>query len=727
MPSIVMTKRMEKLDPKVQSKAWAFLGKLAENDATPGLHLEPIRNSVDPRVRTARVDQQYRAVLFKLDGKDTTYILHGIYNHDDAYTVATRLRLTVNPINAMPEIEELPEAPEPPRWEAPATPTRRPLINLTAADLTAGLGIPPAVAEQAVAITDDDAMTVFRTTLPEWQAEALFALSAGYGIREVIEELDLRVNEYSIDEAKETFTRPVEVSDEQFLDSIAQPAARMTFYRVDGAEELRRIIAEGDFDAWKVFLHPMQERWVTRSYSGSFRLRGGAGTGKTVVLLHRTRRLALAKPDAPILLTTFTKNLAHDLDVNLSRLSPSLKRSHQVGEPGVLVRGLDALASQVLRDAGEEVAHATEAVLGTGRVDIHGRTHPTAWDEALLMAGRGLPEPLRCRRFIEAEYSLVVLPAQITREEEYLRAPRPGRGVRLGRRERKAVWAVITAYRQSARLKGTIDFTEAAAIAAAHLKTGAPPMEHVLVDEGQDFSPCQWQFVRALAADGNDDIFIAEDGHQRIYGSRLVLSRYGIATRGRSQRLTLNYRTTKQNLDWAVSVLAGQKYVDSEGDEDTTDGYRSARGGPAPKVLHVASAREELDATSKQLQKWLEQGRPPEALAVLVRDRAMRQRVVEGLTALGIKAQTVESSGVLPGKVAVLTMHRAKGTEFACVLLFGLSDRSIPMGLEEYDYDPDERTAAFQRERSLVYVAASRARDELVISYRGDPSPLLPS
>ncbi|MDO5093773.1 MAG: hypothetical protein Q4D79_10195 [Propionibacteriaceae bacterium] len=138
MPNIVMTKRVEKLDPTVRSKAWTFLGKLAENDASPGLHVEPIRNSVDPRVRTARVDQQYRAVLFRLDGQDTTYVLHGIYNHDDAYAVATRVRLTVNPINAMPEIEEVPEVPEPRRWEAPPAPTRRPLIDLAATDLTRG-------------------------------------------------------------------------------------------------------------------------------------------------------------------------------------------------------------------------------------------------------------------------------------------------------------------------------------------------------------------------------------------------------------------------------------------------------------------------------------------------------------------------------------------------------------------------------------------------------------
>lgn len=570
-------------------------------------------------------------------------------------------------------------------------------------------------------------MTEFLDGLSDWQAEALLALSTGSRISEVADELGLRVREHTVAAATEAFNAPAEPSDEEILDSITQPAARMTFYPIGGTEELRRIIAGGDFEAWRVFLHPMQERWVNRDYNGAFRLRGGAGTGKTVVVLHRTRRLALTDPDAPILLTTFTKNLAHDLDRDLHRLDPDLGRSHRLGEPGVMVRGLDALISQVLRDAGEDVAKATQVVLGSGRVDVHERTSSKVWDEVLLTAGEGLPESLRNRRFLEAEYTLVVLPARITTEEQYLRIPRPGRGVRLSRRERKAVWAVIAAYRQAARMKGTVDFTEAAAIAAVHLEAGAPPVRHVLVDEGQDFSPCQWQFVRALVPAGADDVFIAEDGHQRIYGQRLVLSRYGIATTGRSQRLTLNYRTTKQNLGWAVSVLGGHEFVDSEGEIDTTDGYRSARGGPAPKVLHVASAAEELGTTEAQLREWMAQRRPPETLAVLVRDRAMRQRIVEGLTSRGVEAQAIESHGVLPGKVAVLTMHRAKGTEFACVLLFGISDRSIPMGLEEYHYDEEEHEAALQRERSLIYVAASRARDELVITYHGSPSPLLPA
>lgn len=464
-----------------------------------------------------------------------------------------------------------------------------------------------------------------------------------------------------------------------------------------------------------------------KDYNGPFRLRGGAGTGKTVVALHRARRLALADPSSRVLLTTFTKNLAHDLDAGLRSLDPSLPRARKLGESGVLVQGLDALANHVLRSAGEEVSQAVAAVLGTGRVDVQRRTPAMAWEDALTIAGSDLPEPLHSRRFMESEYQLVVLPSRITTEEEYLRTPRPGRGVRLTRRDRKAVWAVVAAYRQAARMAGSIDFAEAAAIAAVHLDSqGTRLVRHVLVDEGQDFSPCHWQFVRSLVADGGNDIFIVEDGHQRIYGHRIALSRYGIRTQGRSRRLTLNYRTTKQNLDWAVSVLSGHEFVDSEGETDTVDGYCSARGGPVPRVLSVPSAQEEFNVAKQQLTAWLEQGRAPESLAVLVRDKAMRQRVVEGLAEREIQSQAIEAGGVSPGKVAVLTMHRAKGMEFACVLLHGLSEKSIPMGLEEYGYDESDKSEALLRERSLIYVAASRARDELVITYSGIPSPLLP-
>ena len=140
-----------------------------------------------------------------------------------------------------------------------------------------------------------------------------------------------------------------------------------------------------------------------------------------------------------------------------------------------------------------------------------------------------LPAALRSTQFLAAEYAQVVLANRITSREAYYKVRRPGRGVALDRAKRAAVWDVIEAYRAQARIAGSVDFPEAATIAAVHLRRVADMgaqyvADHVLVDEGQDLGPAHWQLLRALAGEHADDLFIAEDSYQRIYGQRVVLS-----------------------------------------------------------------------------------------------------------------------------------------------------------------------------------------------------------
>jgi superfamily I DNA/RNA helicase len=258
---------------------------------------------------------------------------------------------------------------------------------------------------------------------------------------------------------------------------------------------------------------------------------------------------------------------------------------------------------------------------------IGGRTPGTAWQDALDAADGALPATLRSTQFLSAEYAQVVLPNRITGREAYYKVRRPGRGVALDRAKRAAVWDVIEAYRAQARIAGSVDFAEAATIAAAHLQRAASTdgvfvADHVLVDEGQDLGPAHWQLMRALAGEHADDLFIAEDSHQRIYGQRAVLSQFGIRIVGRSQRLTLNYRTTAQNLAYAISLLQGGTYLDLEEAAESAAGYRSARSGPVPRLIPCATLTEELDRAAGLIREWIasEKG-APETIAVLVRDQ----------------------------------------------------------------------------------------------------------
>jgi superfamily I DNA/RNA helicase len=756
--TIIMSKVAGKLDASARKKAYAFLEKLSADDSSPGLHIEPITGSADAKVRTGRVDDFWRAVLFRLPGQgEAAYVFYGIWPHDAAISVAKKTRLTVNPVNGITEIvtvaqpapqqPALPdERPVPPATQAvppstlgapaaapgPGTPAsagppvktaRQSLLSGFGVDLHAlvsVLGIDEALARDALAAPDENAVLDLAAGAVEWQGMALLDLASGTAVTEVQDRLSLTSQ---LAEAGES-------ESDRLVRGLRHPAAQISFTWIESNDELRRVIEDGDFAAWRVFLHPEQRKYAERSYSGSFRLSGGAGTGKTVVLLHRTRMLARREPASRVLLTTFTTNLADQLRADLHRLDPALPLASGPSAAGVSVYGIDALASAILRRASGGIAADTEAILGVGTAETGGRTPGTAWQEALDTAGAALPEALRSPSFLAAEYSQVILPGHFTTRDAYYKVRRPGRGVPLDRARRAAVWDVIAAYRAQARIAGTIDFPEAATIAAAHLRrtasaSGEYMADHVLVDEGQDLSPAHWQFLRALAGEHADDLFIAEDSHQRIYGQRVVLSRFGIRVVGRSQRLTLNYRTTAQNLHYALRVLDGGSYPDLEDTAATASGYRSARSGPAPRLIPNATLGEELDKAAELIQKWLSNTSAPETIAILVRDQRQRDRVVTGLAERGTAVRGVDRERIRPGQPVALTMHRAKGTEFSKVLLFEVSRNAIPRALHAEDYSADSRADALARERSLLYVAASRARDELAVSWSGDPSPLL--
>lgn len=709
MPTIIMTARRDSLDGSVRAKAMSFLQKLATDDALPGLHVEPIVNAVDPRVRTGRVDQSWRAVMFRLDHQgEAHYVIHGFWPHDDAIDVATKVRLTVNPINGLPQIESVPIPTPSPAWEAAVAPLLE-RLGVSRADLVERLGVPVAIADEVLVAPDEDAVLAIAQRHDGWLGLMLVDLATGDSVDKVAESMQL-------DQEPETGDE-----DENVLRSLQHPAARIQFAFIEDQEDLRRVIESGDFGRWRVFLHPEQQRYVDARYNGPARVTGGAGTGKTVVVVHRARALHRRSPDARIVMTTFTTNLADALRDQLGQLDPRVAMA-QLDQPGVHVTGVDALAAAVIRSAGPEIAAAVEAVIGEPRTDPSARVPGARWRSVLTTTQTDLPDSLANETFLSAEYQTVVLPQRIRTEAEYLRVRRPGRGTALDRRKRRDVWALIEAYRALNRVDGGLDFAEAACVAAAWLEGVGhhphPMADHVLVDEGQDLSPGHWQMLRALVAPGPDDLFVAEDAHQRIYGPRLVLARFGINVVGRARRLTLNYRTTAQNLRYAMTVLAGGQYVDLE-DRPEETGYRSARTGPEPQVQTVGGLGTELDALADVITGWLaEDGVVPETIAVLVHDRYRREKVTAGLAERGVQARSIDRDKVRPGQPVVMTMHRAKGLEFAKVVLVGIGDHSRSEQLRLAALDEAEREDALLRDRSLIYVAATRARDELVVLTR---------
>lgn len=736
MPYVQMAKVKEpKHDAAVKAKIFTFMQKLAEDDTSAGLHIEPMQQAADPRARTGRVDQFWRAVLYRIDAPSsgTTYVYAGTWPHDEAIDRARTRALRRNPVNGVVEFYQAitgtsPASSVPPIAGPGAGTSTAPngesylgTHGYLRPELVSLLGFDDVIADELYAAESEEALLEISERLEnEWERLAVLGLAVGDTVESIRSDLGLDHTTEVPDDATD---------DELITKAFEHPATKMQFTFIDTDEELRRVIDGEDFGAWRVFLHPEQRKYATKSRSGAFRLTGGAGTGKTVVLLHRTRHLHHADASKRILLTTFNRALADALSRDLERLDGLIARPDQLGEPGVLVRGLDQIAAAVRDKTGAAFWSAAKDVFGSP-IEPRGigQDEVKDWQSAIDSIGDDLPKQLQSTSFFEGEYLQVVLPQFISTREQYFAARRPGRGVALDRRKRAAVWSVIESYRHSTALAGRISFAEMAAVAAATLRSGAmgaAPVDHVLIDEGQDLNPLHWLLARALVAEGTDDLFIAEDSHQRIYGQGVVLSRFGIAIRGRSRRLTLNYRTTQQNLGFAMSVLDGAEYVDVEEGEEGIKGYRSSRRGPVPLVAGSVSAAAQYDVVANAVRTWIDEGVPPGNIAILTRTNSRRDSVKTALGERGVSISTVKSGEGSGANPVTMTMHNAKGQEFSCVVLFDISRGQVPNPTAVAHAAPEDRPDVLLRERSLLYVAASRARDKLLVTWSGEPSELL--
>jgi len=811
------TKDATAKDPSLRAKIGPFISKLSTMSTSSGLHLEPIRGSRDRRVRTARVTDFYRAVLFELtaDG-EVVYVIHGIWPHDEAIKIAESVTVHVNPRNGITEVVNVgdligldPRAVEEARRTAQAelaaaqreadeiaretariqaanaearrrneeargadtgsAPTQAPgepvatggqrgeggavagtagaaavpgavvvpsrdqapvwPDGLTVEMLHDELGIDVRLGAAALAAQrESQLLDLASTARVSWQGEALLNLATGATIEEIREDFGLRPS-------RDVSAEP---TDADLIAGLRTRAARSTFTWLESDEDLRRAIEGLSFAEWQLFLHPQQRALVERRANGPMRVSGGAGTGKTVIAVHRAVELARRDKtngqEPRILLTTYTRNLADDLRRQVAQLEPRLPFTEKLSEPGVMVSGLDRVARMILQHAGAKISPIAQEVIGQPRGRVLTYPRENVWQEVLTLMGDELPEGLRSADFLESEYELIVLPQRVTTLKQYLRVRRPGRGVALDRSKRAAVWKVMERYRDRSADLGVTSFDEQLALAAAWLDQeatlGTPrPFRHVLVDEAQDLTPAHLQLLRALVEPGPDDLFLAEDSHQRIYGKKITLSHYGIQVRGRSRRLTRNYRTTRQNLDVAFGILDPGTYEDMEGQAEEHH-YVSPRSGPEPLLLHASDRADELSKAAELLTVWLEQDRDsedsaPESIAILVRDRYQRDAVVNGLAQHGVEVRAVDREAAGRGRPVVMTMHRAKGLEFRKVLLFDVSKNAIPRPLRDQQYSDADSDDALLRERSLLYVAATRARDQLAFSWSGEASPLI--
>jgi superfamily I DNA/RNA helicase len=721
-----------KLDRPIVGAVYKFQHDFRTNPRHPGLRLKQLEGH--DRLYSARVNADYRALLLHLS--ESEWLLVAVKHRKHVYENLDRLSYGINQVTGSIDYVDLeivesgmlrkgrPAAAPAASRQAPVASgpvQERPLF----ADVTPAQLVELGVAEPLIPVvgrlTTDEELLGLVEYAPRHTGEVL-----------------LRLRDAPYQQVLDEVTRPVEVRDVDPEDY--QAAVERTDTTVITTDkDLESIIEEGDFGRWKVFLHPTQKRLVTRRYSGPARVGGGPGTGKTIVALHRVKHLVdrLGPGNSKqVLLTTFNKNLAADLRARLLAL----------GGPEILARveiaHVDQLATRVVREADP----------GSAKSRIDDTRALNEWRQILLETG----ETKWDAEFLMDEWTQVVLGQAVNSRAAYFKARRAGRGRSITRADRAEIWQLterftqrlderrLETHRQVAERAARLEIERTARIeAAARAKEGRGGIgnvhaesatgawqryryRHIVVDEAQDLAAAHWKMLRAMVAPGPDDIFLVGDTHQRIYDNRVTLGSLGVHIRGRSAKLTLSYRTTQEILKSALRVLGEERYDDLDGDDETLAGYRSVLYGSEPVVRRTDSFEDELDAITEQIKAWYDIRR--EDIAVCVPTNDMVTQVTARLARSGIVSTEITADGPRGDEgVHIGTMYRFKGLEYQRMIIAGAQRGLVPRASVEVlrRTDPARYQAECRRARSLLFVAATRARDALTVVWHGEPSPLL--
>lgn len=643
------------------------------NPANPGMQFHRINGSKDPNFWSVRVNRDLRLIVHKTG---ESLLLCYVDHHDAAYRWAERRKLARHPktgaIQLVEVRERVEEIPVPSYVAVPAsTPPKAALFANADDEELLDYGVPPEWLND-VRLADEDTLLELVEHLPAEAAEALLELATG--------------GTPARREAGAADTDPFE-----------HPDAQRRFRVVANVEELERAL-EAPWEKWSIFLHPEQRELVEREYNGPARVAGSAGTGKTVVALHRAVHLARSRPEARVLLTTFSDALANALRPKLRRLignEPRLGERIEVHALDALGERLYALHLEPPRLASEETVQALLAdAAKTERADRFSL------------------------RFLVGEWEEVVDAWQLDRWEDYRDVRRLGRKTRLPESQRAVLWAVFGRVRAALRAQGLVTRAEVFSRLAAHFSEKAqPPFECVVVDEAQDLSVPQLRFLAALGGERPNGLFFAGDLGQRIFQPPFSWKSLGVDVRGRSRTLRINYRTSHQIRAQADRLL-GPQLADVDGNVEERRGTVSVFNGPAPVIRVFDTAQAETDAVGNWLRERADEGVLPQEMAVFVRSEPELDRARSAVAQSGLPFHVLDERMQLTAdKVSVSTMHLAKGLEFRAVAVMACDDEVIPSQARiEAVADDADLEEVYNTERHLLYVACTRARDHLLVT-----------
>ncbi len=672
--------QLSKLPNAIHAKVLKWAVKFQADPTAPGINYENIRGARDKNLKSVRVDQDWRGIVFKPNSGDV-YVLLYVDHHDDAYRWAENRKLAVNPVTGAMQLVIVATAVEP-EPEKPTVVTSGTAPQLASWPLFSALtdrellsiGVPEDLIADVRRIASEEDLDGLQPRLPVEAYEGLFLVAAGDTVSQILSARETRLD------------RAVDIMD---FASALEAAESKSRFVVISSDEAMTAILNAPLAQWRVFLHPTQLKLSSGDRSGPVRVLGGAGTGKTVLAMHRAKWLAENRTNEgqKVLFTTFTRNLAADIEHNLKSLCDATTLAR------IEVRNLDAWVHAFMR--AQKLEHRI----------VYNRQQDSAlqaWTFALAARDTTLDLP---DAFYEQELEQVVLAQGITTLDEYRMARRTGRAVVLTRAKRDAVWPVFEEYRgqlASRNLKEVDDaYREIANFLSAE-PSHRPALSAIVIDETQDLGPQALKLIRAMIEPRSNDLFFVGDGHQRIYSRhRASMGKCGIDIRGRSRKLYLNYRTTDEIRRQAVALLEGCEIDDLDDGHDETRRYKSLSHGPAPEIVAVTGMEQALDRVRGFLTNLkATQGDNELSICIITPSEKIRQFFSdqfnrEGLRNVAITAQSNHSD--THGVVHLATMHRAKGLEFDAVAV-------VAPG--EYFGEPEQTT----NERKLLYVSLTRAK-----------------
>src|SRR5271166_5066159 len=663
-------------DEQKAVKTTAF--DLQLNPANPGMSFHKLDKAKNKNSWSVRASGDVRLIVHK---SDASLLLCYVGHHDDAYDWAERRKLETHPKTGAAQLVEIRETvkevvvPVYVQTEIVAAP--RPSVEKeyifaeTHDDELLGYGVPKewltdikkATADTLLALTDH---------LPAEASEALLELATG---------------------GKPRAPLPVVVAGNPF----DHPDALRRFRVMANVEELERAL-DFPWEKWTVFLHPEQRQLVERDYGGPARVSGSAGTGKTIVALHRAAHLARVNPDARVLLTTFSDTLANALQTKLRRL---LGNEPRLAER-IDVHSLNAIGLRLYK------SHVGQATIASRDVVR----------ELLQKAASAVEGHKFALHFLVTEWEQVVDAWQLDGWEAYRDVARLGRKTRIPEPKRKVLWSIFERVRAGLKARKLITYAEVfSSLAAAISKTKKPVFDFAVVDEAQDITIGHVRFFAALGGGRRNALFFAGDLGQRIFQQPFSWKALGVDIRGRSRTLRVNYRTSHQIRTQADRLL-GPSVTDVDGNAEDRSGTVSVFNGPPPIVRALKSESEEVAFVGAWIAERAKAGVAPHEFGVFVRSPAQLDRACAAVKTAGVPFKILdEQVETANGHVSISTMHLAKGLEFRAAAVMACDDEIIPLQerIETVGDDADLQEV-YDTERHLLYVACTRARDHLLVT-----------